>query len=299
MNDSLYVLAMDQRGWLLNELFGKEEGITADQVAEAARAKQVIFEGARIALDRRGSAEGLGVLVDEQLGAEVAREVKKAGLALAMPFERSGRPVLEPEYDNPDRLVDEFGVDLVKILIRHNVGGPEADRKLQIERLDSMIGWARGRGRPVLVELLVPATAEQNSADYDTKVRPGLTVEAIDELRDGGVKPDYWKLEGQPSVETAKSVADACLRGGQNPSLLVLGRSAPDEQVRQWLQDAAVTGCYHGFAIGRTIWWPAIRDWMNRRLETDGAAKQIATNYLRWIEVFETASAVRMAAAAG
>jgi myo-inositol catabolism protein IolC len=299
VNDSLYVLAMDQRGWLMNELFGKEDGLTADQLAEAQGAKKVIFEGARIALDRRGSAESLGVLVDEQLGADVAREVKKAGLALAMPFEKSGQTVLEPEFENPDRLLEEYGVDLVKILIRHNVEQPETERRLQIERLDSMIAWARGKGRPVLLELLVPATAAQKSPDYDTKVRPGVTVGSIDELREGGVLPDYWKLEGEPSVETAKAVADACHRGGANPSLLVLGRSAPDEQVRQWLQDAAYTGDYHGFAIGRTIWWPAIKDWMNQRLERDGAAKQIATNYLRWIEVFETASAVRMAAAAG
>lgn len=299
MNDSLYILAMDQRGWLMNELFGKEDGLTADQVAEASAAKQVIFEGVRIALDRRGSTQGLGVLVDEQLGAAVAREVKKAGLALAMPFEKSGQAVLTPEYDDPDRLVDEFGVDLVKILIRHNVGEAEAGRRLQIERLDQMIGWARGRKLPALLELLVPATAEQKSPGYDTEVRPGLTVRAVEELSAAGVKPDYWKLEGQPSVETSRAVADACHRGGQNPSLLVLGRSAPDEQVRHWLQDAAVTGQYHGFAIGRTIWWPSIKDWMNKRLEKDGAAKQIATNYLRWIEVFETAGAVRMAAAAG
>jgi myo-inositol catabolism protein IolC len=298
VNDSLYVLAMDQRGWLMNELFGKEDGLTPDQVAEAAAAKKVIFEGARIALDRRGSAESLGVLVVEQLGADVAREVKKVGLKLAMPFEKSGQAVFTPEYDHPERLLEEFGVDLVKILIRHNVAEAEADRKLQIQRVDQMVGWARDHNRPLLLELLVPATAEQKSPDYDTKVRPGLTVKAIDELRDGGVLPDYWKLEGQPSVETSKAVAEACHKGGQNPQLLVLGRSAPDEQVRQWLQDAAVTGDYHGFAIGRTIWWPAIQDWLNKRLETDGAAKQIATNYLRWIEVFETASAVRMPAAA-
>ena len=42
-----------------------------------------------------------------------------------------------------------------------------------------------------------------------------------------------------------------------------------------------------GFAIGRTIWWDALKGWLSEELERDAAAAQIADNYLHFINVYE------------
>ena len=44
-----------------------------------------------------------------------------------------------------------------------------------------------------------------------------------------------------------------------------------------------------GFAIGRSIWWDALKAFLDGGLEREAAAEQIAENYLRFIEVYERA----------
>ena len=46
---------------------------------------------------------------------------------------------------------------------------------------------------------------------------------------------------------------------------------------------------YVGFAIGRTIWWDALKGYLDKSLGRDAAAEQIAANYLHFIEVYEAA----------
>jgi myo-inositol catabolism protein IolC len=291
----LYVLAMDQRGWLLRAMFGRDAGLTSAELARVREVKGVIFEGVRLALERRGSSTGLAVLVDEMLGADVAVAAKDLGLTLSMPLERADQAVLELDYEDPDVLVDRFRPDLPKLLIRHNVVSPEAERRLQIDRLREVQDWAAQRGLPVLLELLVPATAGQlaaagTDARYDEEVRPQLTQHAVREIRDGGIHPEFWKLEGMPSLEASRAVAERCRAGGVATGLLVLGRAAPEEQVRSWLMNAAGTGAYQGFAIGRTLWWSEVQDYLGGRLTAAGVARRVATNYLRFIEIFETSA---------
>ena len=47
---------------------------------------------------------------------------------------------------------------------------------------------------------------------------------------------------------------------------------------------------YRGFAIGRTIWWDALVGFRDGKLPRPEAAKLIATNYLRAIDVYRAAA---------
>ncbi|MBV9472230.1 MAG: DUF2090 domain-containing protein, partial [Solirubrobacterales bacterium] len=57
--------------------------------------------------------------------------------------------------------------------------------------------------------------------------------------------------------------------------------------VDHWLQQAAPVDGFIGFAIGRSIWWDALKSFLAEELERDAAASQIAENYLRFVEVYE------------
>src|SRR5205814_9437837 len=75
---------------------------------------------------------------------------------------------------------------------------------------------------------------------------------------------------------------------------VLLGRGASTEKVDHWLQQAAPVDGFVGFAIGRSIWWDALKAFLGDELERDAAAAQIASNYLRFIRVYEEAeTAVR------
>src|SRR5437870_1500981 len=94
----LFVLAFDHRGSFQKKFFGVEGQPTAEQTARIADAKRVIYEGMLLALEDGIDRSDAGVLVDEQFGAEVARDSKREGLMLAMPVERSGQNEFDFEY---------------------------------------------------------------------------------------------------------------------------------------------------------------------------------------------------------
>ena len=46
---------------------------------------------------------------------------------------------------------------------------------------------------------------------------------------------------------------------------------------------------YVGFAIGRSIWGQPLAGFIERSLTREEAAAQVATNYLRFVEVYTSA----------
>jgi myo-inositol catabolism protein IolC len=44
-----------------------------------------------------------------------------------------------------------------------------------------------------------------------------------------------------------------------------------------------------GFAIGRSIWWDALKGFLDGKLERDAASDRIADNYLRFVKVYDDA----------
>ena len=72
---------------------------------------------------------------------------------------------------------------------------------------------------------------------------------------------------------------------------MLLGRGASDEKVDHWLQQAAPVEGFIGFAIGRSIWWDALKGFLEEGLDRRKAAEQIADNYLRFIKVYDDAEA--------
>jgi 5-dehydro-2-deoxygluconokinase len=77
--------------------------------------------------------------------------------------------------------------------------------------------------------------------------------------------------------------------GRQGVVSVLLGRGASDEKVDHWLRQAAPVEGMVGFAIGRSIWWDALKGFLGGDLEREAAAEQIADNYQRFIRVYDEA----------
>ena len=58
-------------------------------------------------------------------------------------------------------------------------------------------------------------------------------------------------------------------------------------KVEQWLEAASTVDGFIGFAIGRSIWWDALKGFLADELDRATAASQIADNYLHFVEVYE------------
>jgi myo-inositol catabolism protein IolC len=247
---------MDHRASFGKILFG----VTGDdpdpaQAAAMKSAKWMIFEAlgtARPALTY-GRA---GVLVDERYGQDVIDAAVKArdtggggpGVALAVPVEASGHDWFTPEWDEQWLgHVEAIRPDYAKVLVRDNPDFEQARREQQFGRLAQVSSALRGIGVPLLYELLVPATGAQlDRADRD------------------------------------RGAYDRDLR----PGLVVLGRDAPADRLDHWLEVASQVGEFVGFAIGRSIWEDAVRQYeaSDRGAAAASAARaQVAERYLGFV----------------
>jgi myo-inositol catabolism protein IolC len=294
----LYMLAFDHRGSFQKQLLGITGVPTPDQAARISDTKALIFEGFLEGHAKGKLGDGAGILVDEQFGTPVARRAKEMGVVLAMPAEASGRDEFDFEYgDDFARHIEAFDPTFTKVLVRYNTGGDPRMNERQAGRLRRLADWLHAHGRKFLFELLVPATAEQLDAvdddheRYDHEIRPGLVVGAIAALQTAGVEVDVWKIEGLDERADCQRVVEQARRGGRNGvCCIVLGRGASAARVGQWLRAGAGVPGYRGFAIGRTIWWDALVGFRDGKLPRAEAAKLIATNYLRAIDVYRAAA---------
>jgi myo-inositol catabolism protein IolC len=300
----LYILAFDHRGSFQKKMFGIQGDPDPEETERIADAKRLIFEGMEIAVERGVDASAAGVLVDEQFGSDIPRRGKEEGLELAMPVEKSGQDEFDFQYGADfGEHIDKFDVDFAKVLVRYNPDGDAEMNERQRRRLKELADWLHDHDRKFLFELLVPATEEQldsvggDGDRYDAELRPALMQRAIQELQDAGIDVDIWKIEGVDSREDAEMLAEQTRAGDgrENVVCVLLGRGASDEKVDHWLRQAAPVDGFVGFAIGRSIWWDALKGYLDDSLERSAAAEKVADNYLRFVKVYEDAeSAARV-----
>ena len=299
----LYFLAFDHRGSFQKKMFGIEGDPTEEQTQTISDAKHLIYEGMVKAVETGGAdASTLGVLVDEQFGAAIIPQAKAHGLKTAMPVEKSGQDEFDFQYgDDFGAHITSFDPDFSKVLVRYNPDGDADMNRAQSERLKRLADWLHEHDRKFLYELLVPATEEQlasvggDEERYDAELRPELMRRAIEESQDFGIEVDIWKIEGVDERSDAEMLARQTRKGAGREGVVcvLLGRGASDEKVDQWLRAASPVEGFIGFAIGRSIWWDALKGFLDGGLDRDAAAQQIADNYLRFIRVYEEqASAV-------
>jgi len=292
----LYILAFDHRGSFQKKMFGIEGDPTPEQTATIADAKQLIYEGMALASDRGVEASAVGVLVDEQFGGDIPTEAKGKGLKLAMPVEKSGQNEFDFEYGEEfGAHIEKFDPDFSKVLVRYNPDDDAEVNERQLGRLKRLADWLHANGRKFLFELLVPATDAQlasvgGDADrYDAELRPELMRKAIEAIQDYGVEVDVWKIEGVDAQADAQMLAEQTRKGEGREGVVcvLLGRGASDAKVDHWLREAAPVDGFVGFAIGRSIWWDALRGFLDGNLSREDAASKVADNYLRFIKVYE------------
>jgi myo-inositol catabolism protein IolC len=293
----LYILAFDHRGSFQKKFFGVVGDPTTEQTATISDAKRVIYEGMLAALRTNTDPtvrDAVGILVDEQFGAEIARGAKRQGVMLAMPVEKSGQDEFDFQYgDDFAAHILAFDPTFSKVLVRYNPEGDGAMNERQTERLRRLGDWLHDNGRRLLFELLVPAESHQletvggDEGRYDRELRAKLMLTAIAELQQSGVEPDIWKIEGIDDREDCRRIAEQCRTAGRDDVVcVVLGRGADDAAVEHWLRAAAGVSGYVGFAIGRTIWWDPLKGYVDGDLAREPAGERIAENFLRFVSVY-------------
>jgi myo-inositol catabolism protein IolC len=293
----LFILAFDHRGSFQKKWFGIEGEPSPEETEKITDAKHLIFEGLLSAAEGEIDPAVTGALVDEQFGGSVPTQSKSRGFKLAMPVEKSGQNEFDFQYDEDfGKHIESFDPDFAKVLVRLNPDGDAEMNSRQLDRLKKLSDWLHENDRKFLFELLVPAEPgqlEQVGGDtdrYDSELRPDLMRRAIEQIQDHGIEVDIWKIEGVDERSDCEMLAQTTRRDGRDGVVCVLlGRGANDEKVDHWLTQAAPVDGFVGFAIGRSIWGDALKQFLDGSLEREVAAKQIGDNYTRFVRVYQDA----------
>ncbi|MBV9443817.1 MAG: DUF2090 domain-containing protein, partial [Acidobacteriaceae bacterium] len=203
-NNPLYILPFDHRGSFQKKMFGWTGTLTPNQTAQIAATKEVIYDAFVAALENGAPKDKAGILVDEQFGAAILFDAAAQGYTTCCPAEKSGQDEFDFEYGEQfAEHIETFHPTFCKVLVRYKPEGDRALNERQRARLWRLSEYLHNRSQSMFMfELLVPAEDAQlarlnsDKKKYDLELRPGLMVEAIRQLQDGGVEPDVWKIEG-------------------------------------------------------------------------------------------------------
>ena len=295
-SQDLYILAFDHRGTITKGLLGVEgREPTQDEANKVSEMKEIIFDGFLKANEYGITGGDPAILVDETFGLEVQQKAKEMNIKFAAPVEKSGQKVFDFEYGEQfGEKINEVGADFVKILVRWNPDDEEEIRETQGNRIKELSDWLTENDKKFLLEFLVPATEEQlasvenDQARYDSEIRPKLAVKVVEEMRERGADPDIWKIEGLDTPEDCEKVAHAIRTGDREDVIaVVLGRGASDEKVNEWLRAGSSVEGYKGFAIGRSIFWDALKSFHEGEKSREEAVEEIAQSYLGFLSVYQ------------
>jgi 5-dehydro-2-deoxygluconokinase len=298
----LYILPFDHRGSFELKMFGWHGDLSAEQTAEIAAAKQIIYEGFKAAVAGGVPKDKAGILVDEQFGAAILRDAKANGFTIACPSEKSGQEEFDFQYGADfARHIEEFQPAFCKVLVRYNSEGDAVSNRRQSERLKKLSDYLHSKSQSrFMFELLVPAEKAQlerlkgDKKAYDLELRPKLMVQAIRELQDAGVEADVWKIEGLDRREDCERIVAVATRDGRTRvGCIVLGRGEDDRKVHEWLATAAGVRGFIGFAVGRTDFWEPLVGYRAGKTPREAAVREIARRYADFAGIFEKAQSCK------
>ncbi|KRE14635.1 5-dehydro-2-deoxygluconokinase [Bosea sp. Root483D1] len=272
---TLMALAIDHRSQI--EAMADEAGVPRERIAVFKRL--AVDAAARIA---KGT-EGFGMLLDGRHGREALFRAGDHGFWIARPLEVPGSRPLRLETDADGSLgaaLNEWPVDhVVKVLAFYHPGD-DAELKAEQEATLKRVALAcRQVGRELLVEIIC---SKNGPLGDDTMASVMRRLYAI------GIKPDWWKLEGQPT-EAAWAAVDAAI-AENDPycrGVVLLGLDAPLPELEQAFRLAQTAKTVKGFAVGRSIFGEAARGWLAGTLDDEAATAMMAERFGRLVDAWQ------------
>ena len=272
---TLMALAIDHRSQV--EAMADEAGVPRERIAAFKRL--AVDAAARIAK----GADGFGMLLDGRHGREALFRAGDHGFWVARPLEVPGSRPLRLETDADGSLgaaLNEWPVEHVaKVLAFYH---PDDDAALKAEQeatLKRVALACRQVGRELLLEIIC---SKNGPVGDDTMASVMRRLYAI------GIKPDWWKLEGQPTaaawaaVDAAIAETDPYCRG-----VVLLGLDAPLPELEAAFRLAQTAKTVKGFAVGRSIFGEAARGWLAGKLDDEAATAMMAERFGRLVDAWQ------------
>jgi 5-dehydro-2-deoxygluconokinase len=242
--------------------------------------KSLIAEGARLGA---GPRPGVGIIVDGRFGDEVFPGMTGKGWWVARPVELPGsRPLQFEAGAHLGQAMRAWpGEHVAKCLVSYHPHDMPALREKQLARLAELQRASVDTFHEFLIEVIPP---------QDMPCDDSTVAEALEQIYQAGIFPDWWKLPPAASAQAWEGIAgvieqhDPHCRG-----VLVLGLEASEDKLEQSFRIAAPHPICRGFAVGRSIFAEAAAGWFAGRMSDAEVVKDVAARYARLIKLWDEA----------
>jgi 5-dehydro-2-deoxygluconokinase len=272
---SMRVFAFDHRLQL--------EDLPGYSVQKGGAFKRLCLSAAR---QVQAGQPGYGILCDARIGRDALYDAAGSGLWIGRPVEWPGsRPLtLEPQLGPDFGGLREWPRDhVVKCLCFCHPDDDTTMWAAQEATVSRLFEAARRNGLEFLLEVIPSKVGAMDE---------GTTGRIIQRFYDLGVFPDWWKLEPFKTAAAWDNAVSAIERNDPNTrGILVLGLDAPEEELAASFALAAQQPLVRGFAVGRTIFGQAARDWLSGKVDDDAAVNVMAERYARLCRIWDKARA--------
>lgn len=262
----LMALACDHRMQLVD--LADHAGAPHEKISAFKRL--TVEAAARVA----GGRPGYGMLIDERFGRDAFFDAAGKDFSwIGRPVELPGSRPLRFEFsqDMGSQLVEWPVGHCIKCLCFYHPDDPPALKAEQQEKLRALFEAARRVGRELLIEII---------AGKSGPLEAGTVSTALAELYALGIKPDWWKLEPQASAQAWRNVQAVIERNDPYcRGIVLLGLEAPKDELVKAFEATKAAPSVKGFAVGRTIFVDAAREWLAGRIDDEAAITEMAGRF--------------------
>lgn len=266
----LAVLAIDHRSQFeeLAETCGAPRSRIAEFKALALRALTSVAP----------SDISLGVLLDSRHGADALYRAADLDCWVGRAIELPGsRPLaFDTDLTVSGELREWPAAHVVKCLSFYHPEDPINLRCQQQAQIREAYRACRELGREFLLEII---------CSKDGEVGHTTASDAMQQLYEAGIYPDWWKLE--PSADPKAWVNLTRTIEQNDPhcrGILLLGLAADAAAVLECFKVAAAFPLVRGFAVGRTIFFEPARQWLSGEVSDEEAVGMLTRNFTRLID---------------
>jgi len=274
----LYIHAFDHRSQF--EEMADDANVPHSRINEL---KQHLFTATNNVIARRNLNGKAGILCDGRLGQNVLNEATGGGLWVARPVELpQSRPL---QFDFGISVGSEIKTwplaHIVKCLVFYSTADDASLRHEQEQSVLQLYQSCCHSGHQLLLEVIPPK---------DDTLSPGESVlVSVERFFQLGVRPDWWKL---PCVD-ASSARKVCeLIESTTPycsGVVILGLDAPAKELARGFEAYRGLQIVKGFAVGRTIFGAAAKQWLRGQIDSEAFVEQVEKNYSNMIDLWQRA----------
>ncbi|MBB3261224.1 5-dehydro-2-deoxygluconokinase [Paraburkholderia bannensis] len=204
----------------------------------------------------------IGVLIDDRYGQDALNAATGRDWWIGRPVELPGSVPLVFDHGR------SIGTTLaawpightVKCLVQFHPDEPIEQRLEQEAQLRALYDAVQASGHELLLEVIPPKLNGKPNA-------PDTIYRALKRLYNIGLYPEWWKLEPVDAAQWCEIDALIAERDPHCRGVVLLGLSAPMEQLMGGFAAAAASHTCRGFTVGRTIFYEPSLAWLKGEID--------------------------------